>query len=143
MSSAVVEVIPSRVFNSAAVAVTSVEPNLILLAVILPCISVSLLTVNLVASNNNKLPFEVWPIVELSITILSTVIFPACISPPVVIGLLPTLIEPKLDVIEPLSSAPVVTIVAPPLIGAYEALAVAVSNLASICGWIELVTPWT
>ena len=64
---------------------------------------------------------------------MSTVNLPVSISPVVVIGLAPTLIEPKFDVIEPLSKEPVVTIVEPPAIGAYVDAATVLANFVSNC----------
>ena len=143
MISAVVAVTPSMIFNSTAEAVTSVPPIFIESAVNLPSISVARLTVNLLASRSINPVLDECPIVELSITMLSTVKLPACMFPVVLIKLFPTLIEPKLEVIEPESSAPVVTMLEAPLIGAKLALAVAVFNLELSCVWMELVTPLT
>ena len=142
-SSAAVVSIPDNLLISEAVAVTSVAPNFKLVAVTFPETVVSLLIVNELFPNNNKLVLLTCPIVELLITTLSTSKLPATILPSVLIVLEPGNMSPKLVVIEPLSRAPTVTVLELPDDVINAASASALVYLLFNCVCMALVTPWT
>ena len=102
--SSLLAVTPSRIFNSSADDVTLVPP----ISSVDTCNSPATLTSPL--ANVTKAVSSLWPIVLLPTTTLDVSIEPPDIVPVVLIVSEPTFIEPKLEVIEPLSNAPTWTI---------------------------------
>ena len=148
MFAAVTPVTPSRTLSSVASAVTdanllicapfaviSVPPRVKLFVVTLPdTVTESLASVIKSASPVN-------PIDEPLIITLSTVTFPADMSPVVDIGLAPVSIDPKSDVMDPALSAPTVTIPVSPVFLAYVESTSADVALVFIWVCISLVNP--
>ena len=104
----VADVLPSTIFNSAAVDATLVPPMSKVVTDISPA------TVTNPSATVIKSVSSVWPIVVPLIKTLSMSKDPPVINPVVVIVDEPVSIVPNPEVIEPESNAPVVTILLPP-----------------------------